>query len=78
MMGREMNMPLELIAGRPLGELGEEVTEYGAELRARLEKVYAAVQGIEGLAEKWNGRRTCITEGRWTVNTPRRQGLGEE
>ena len=53
MMGREINMPLELLAGRPPGEVGEKVTECGAELRARLETIYAAVRGRTG--KKRNG-----------------------
>ena len=41
-------MPLELIPGRLPEELREEVTEYGVELRAQLEKVYAVVRRRTG------------------------------
>ena len=59
MMGREIMAQLELIAGRPPGELGEEVAEYGAELRARLEKVYTAVR--ERTGREMERQKTCAT-----------------
>ena len=44
MMGREVNFPVDLIAGRPPGEESHEVTEYGADLRQRMEKVFQQVR----------------------------------
>ncbi|TKJ32064.1 MAG: hypothetical protein CEE38_23710, partial [Planctomycetes bacterium B3_Pla] len=44
MMGREILMPLDLLAGQPPGEEPTETTEYGIELRERLTKVYEEVR----------------------------------
>ena len=44
MFGREINMPVDLIAGVPPGEEPAEATEYGQELRDRLTRLYQAVR----------------------------------
>ena len=48
MLGREVNTPVELLIGRPPGESTAEVTEYGSQLRERLEAVYKAVRAKSG------------------------------
>ena len=44
MMGREVRMPVDLIAGQPPGEEAVEVTEYGQQLREDLTRIYDMVR----------------------------------
>ena len=48
MLGREVMMPVDVIAGLPPGEEGMEVTEYGAELRRTMEAVHELVRKKSG------------------------------
>ena len=48
MLGREITLPVDLVAGPPPGEESHEVTEYGAELRNRMEKAFEAVRRKAG------------------------------
>ena len=44
MLGRETNLPVDLLVGSPPGEKEQEVTEYGAQLRINMEKVFQMVR----------------------------------
>ena len=48
MLGREVNMPVDLIAGPPPGEESSEATEYGSHLREKLEKIFHLVRQKSG------------------------------
>ena len=49
MLGREIMLPVDLVAGAPPGEESSEVTEYGAQLRENMEKVFEAVRRKSGV-----------------------------
>ena len=46
--GREIELPVDLVAGIPPGEEGQDVTEYGAQLREDMEKVFDYVRKKSG------------------------------
>ena len=48
MLGREILMPIDLVAGTPPGEEPSEITEYGIELRRRMTQIHQLVRARSG------------------------------
>ena len=84
MFGREVTLPIDLMLGSPPDEEREETTQYAAELRNRLEEVFAHVRdGLQVAAErqkrqydvKASGTAYEVGDVVWRMNKMRRKGI---